>query len=73
LGTSDRCGSLSAGKRADLVILDGSPLQATSQVKGVFIAGKPFAPTSRQTDLYERYRSRLHEVRSQRAGAVAGP
>jgi imidazolonepropionase-like amidohydrolase len=73
LGLGDRCGSLSVGKRADLVILDGSPLQITSQVKGVFIGGKPFAPTSRQTELYEKYRRRLHEVRAERPGVVAGP
>jgi cytosine/adenosine deaminase-related metal-dependent hydrolase len=73
LGISDRCGSLSAGKRADLVICDGSPLQITSQVKGVLIAGKPFAPTSRQTELYDKYRERLQEVRSRQTGPVAGP
>jgi len=72
LGIADRCGSLSPGKRADLVILDGSPLQITSQVKGVMIAGKPFAPTSRQTELYDKYRQRLLEVRAKQAGAVAG-
>jgi imidazolonepropionase-like amidohydrolase len=72
LGISYRCGSLSAGKRADLIILDGSPLQITSQVKGVMVAGKPFAPTSRQTELYDKYRQRLLEVRTKQAGAVAG-
>lgn len=73
LGLSEQLGSLSVGKRADLVILDGSPLQITSQVKGVMIAGKPFAPTSRQTELYEKYRRRLREVQAARQGTVAGP
>jgi len=59
LGIADRCGSITPGKRADLVILDGSPLQVTSQVKGIVIAGQPFRPESRQTKLYEKYRQRL--------------
>jgi imidazolonepropionase-like amidohydrolase len=59
LGIADRCGSLTAGKRADLVILDGSPLQVTAQVKGVIVAGQPHRPESRQTRLYEKYRARL--------------
>lgn len=64
LGVADQCGSITVGKRADLVILDGSPLQVTSQVKGVVVGGKPFAPVSRQTMLYEKYRERLKEVRA---------
>ncbi len=64
LGVADQCGSITVGKRADLVILDGSPLQVTSQVKGVVVGGKPFAPESRQTKLYEKYRARLKEVRA---------
>ncbi|MBI1345636.1 amidohydrolase family protein [bacterium] len=59
LGIADQCGSITPGKRADLVILDGSPLQVTSQVKGVIIGGKPFRPESRQTRLYEKYRQRV--------------
>lgn len=59
LGIADQCGSITPGKRADLVILDGSPLQVTSQVKGVIIAGQPFQPESRQTRLYEKYRQRV--------------
>lgn len=64
LGIADQCGSITTGKRADLVILDGSPLQVTSQVKGVIVGGRPHAPVSRQTKLYEKYRQRLHEVRA---------
>ncbi len=64
LGVADQCGSITVGKRADLVILDGSPLQITSQVKGVVVGGRPHAPESRQTKLYEKYRGRLKEVRA---------
>ena len=59
LGIDKQVGSLDVGKHANLVILDGSPLQVTSQVKGVFVAGRPFRPESRQTRFYRRYRRRL--------------
>jgi len=64
LGIDDRVGSLTVGKLANLVIADGSPLQPTTQIKGTFIEGTPYEPTSRQTRFYERYRSRLHKVRA---------
>jgi imidazolonepropionase-like amidohydrolase len=69
LGVADQCGSLTVGKRADLVILDGSPLQVTSQIKGVMVGGQGFSLESRQTRLYERYRQRLREWRQKHAQA----
>jgi imidazolonepropionase-like amidohydrolase len=62
----DKLGSLTAGKLANLIITDGSPLQETTQYKAIFIAGKPYPAESRHTRLYEKYRGRLHEVRAQR-------
>ena len=62
LNIDDRVGSLSPGKLANLVITDGSPLQHTTQIKGVFINGTPYPAESRQTRFYKRYRRRLHEV-----------
>jgi imidazolonepropionase-like amidohydrolase len=56
---ADRYGSITAGKVANLVISDGSPLQQTTQIKGVFVAGIPYPPESRQTRFYERYQQRL--------------
>jgi len=64
LGVDADVGSITAGKRANLIITDGSPLQPTTQIKGIFIAGRPFAPESKQTRLYERYLERLSEVTS---------
>ncbi len=61
LGIENQVGSLTPTKTANLVILDGGPLQQTSNIKGVFIAGKPFAPDSRQIRFYKRYRQRLLE------------
>jgi len=66
LGADDKLGSLTAGKQADLIITDGSPLQETTQYKAIFVAGKPYAAESRHTRLYEKYRHRLHEVRAQK-------
>ena len=63
LGVADRIGSLTPGKRADVIITDGSPLITTSQVRGVIIAGRPFAPESRQTKLAEKYRERIKSTR----------
>jgi hypothetical protein len=43
LGTLDRTGTVEAGKRADLVLLDGNPLQDisnTSRIAGVMIGGR---------------------------------
>lgn len=59
LGVADRLGSLTAGKWANAIITDGSPLQETTQIKGILIQGQPFAPESRQTKFYDKYRARL--------------
>jgi imidazolonepropionase-like amidohydrolase len=67
LGVADRTGSIEEGKIANLVLTDGDLLQASTQVKGIFINGRPLEPTSKQTRLYERYRERLREVKEGRA------
>jgi imidazolonepropionase-like amidohydrolase len=76
LQVDDRLGSLAPGKMANVIICDGSPLQQTTEYKGIFVAGKPYAPESRHTRLYEKYRGRLHEIQAQRqqdAKQVAPP
>lgn len=40
LGVADRLGSLEAGKDADLVVLNGDPLDLTSQVEMVIVGGR---------------------------------
>jgi imidazolonepropionase-like amidohydrolase len=67
LGVADRMGSIEKGKIANLVLTDGDLLQASTQVKAIFINGRPLEPTSKQTRLYERYRERLREVKDGRA------
>ncbi|WP_406700275.1 amidohydrolase family protein [Singulisphaera sp. Ch08] len=64
LGISEQVGSLEAGKRANLVITAGHLLQPTTEVKAIFLDGKPIDPKSRHTRLYEKYRRRLAEVRA---------
>jgi len=59
LGVADRMGSLTVGKLANIIITDGSPLQPTTQIKGILIQGQPFQPESRQTRFYEKYKARL--------------
>lgn len=67
LGVADQLGSVEAGKRANLVLADGDILQASTQVKALFVDGKPLPPESKQTKLYERYRERLREVKEGKA------
>jgi imidazolonepropionase-like amidohydrolase len=67
LGMDEQLGSIAPGKRANLVLADGDILQASTQIKGLFIDGKPLEPTSKQTKLYDRYRERLKEVKEGRA------
>jgi imidazolonepropionase-like amidohydrolase len=64
LGVDDRLGSIEAGKRANLVITAGHLLQPTTEVKALFIGGRPVAPESRHTRLFARYARRLDEVKS---------
>ncbi len=64
LGVADQLGSLEVGKRANLVLTAGHVLQPTTEVKGLFLAGKPLAPESRHTRLYAKYRGRLAEIKA---------
>lgn len=59
LGVSDELGTLEPGKRATFFAIDGSPLEATSQVLAAWIDGEPYDfSRDRQRRLYERYRNR---------------
>ncbi|MGQ0551999.1 MAG: amidohydrolase family protein [Planctomycetota bacterium] len=59
LGLGERVGSLSAGRRADVLVTDGSPLQIRTQVRQLYIDGRAVDLSTRHTQLYERYRQRL--------------
>jgi len=54
-GMGAEIGSLRAGRKADVVIWDGDPLELTSGVQAVWIDGVKQSLTSRQTRLRDRY------------------
>ena len=64
LGVADTMGSLDAGKLANVMITDGDPLEVTTCVHNLFIAGKPILLESKHTRLYELYMQRLSEASS---------
>ena len=57
-GVDDRIGSIEKGKWADLILTDGDPLEARSQVKQMWIQGRPVSLETRHTKLYEQYTKR---------------
>jgi imidazolonepropionase-like amidohydrolase len=57
-GVADRVGSLEVGKRADLFISDGDPLEITTNIKRVFIDGEDIPMESYQTLLYKKFLAR---------------
>ena len=58
-GLEDEVGSLAPGKVADVVVTDGDLLEIATHVDAVFIDGVQADLSNRQTDFYDRYRSRL--------------
>jgi imidazolonepropionase-like amidohydrolase len=52
-------GSLEAGKRADVIVTDGSPLQMLTTVERMFVGGMEVDPMdNKQTRLFEQFRGR---------------
>ena len=62
LGLGREIGSLAPGRRADVVIWSGDPLQVTSNADAVFIDGVQQPLDTRQTKLRERYKDLCREV-----------
>ncbi|NMH58887.1 amidohydrolase family protein [Alteromonas ponticola] len=65
LGMQDTIGSISQGKRADIVIWSGDPLEVTEAAEQVFVNGEPIKMESRQTKLRDRYLSSQKESHAQ--------
>ncbi len=57
LGVDSRYGSLEPGRVADVVVWSGDPLDFASRAERVYIRGVLVPPTSRQTELLNRYRT----------------
>jgi imidazolonepropionase-like amidohydrolase len=57
-GVADKLGSIEEGKTADLMITDGDPLEAKTQVKQLFIKGKNVDLDNKHKRLYEKYLNR---------------
>jgi len=73
LGVGDKLGSIDAGKIADLVVTDGDPLEITTHVEQVWIAGRPVSMETRQTRLFQKYDQKPRGALARRHdGASAG-
>ena len=58
LGVGDQLGSIEKGKIADLILTDGDPLEAKTNIKQMFIAGREVSLESRHTREYEKWLKR---------------
>lgn len=55
-GVADRYGALAPGKVANVVVWSGDPFDFSTAVEHVLIRGREIPLTSRQTELFERYK-----------------
>jgi imidazolonepropionase-like amidohydrolase len=58
LGLGSEMGSIDVGKRADLIVTTGDPLQIVTQVERAFIGGREVSLESKHTRLWEAFRER---------------
>ena len=58
-GVADKIGSIEVGKQADFFVCDGDPFELTSNVRYLFIGGKPTPLESRHTVFYDKYLARV--------------
>jgi imidazolonepropionase-like amidohydrolase len=58
LGVGDRLGSIEKGKFGDLILTDGDPLEAKTNIRQMFIAGREVNLESRHTREYEKWMKR---------------
>jgi imidazolonepropionase-like amidohydrolase len=58
LGLGDIMGTLDVGKRADLIVVNGDPLQILATVERMWIGGEEMPLVSKHSRLYEQFRHR---------------
>lgn len=66
LGISDRVGTLEIGKDATLFVSDGDPLETETLVTAAWIQGRKVDLTSRHTQLYDKYRTKYRQLKTER-------
>jgi imidazolonepropionase-like amidohydrolase len=57
-GIADQLGTIEVGKLGNLIVTTGDPLEFTTQVRYLFIAGKLTSTDNKHQQLYERYLAR---------------
>ena len=57
-GEGDKIGSIEKGKWADLMLVNGDPLETPTQIKALYIKGKEVDLSNKQTRLYQKYLNR---------------
>ncbi len=57
-GVADKTGSVDRNKWADLIVTDGDPLEARTNIKHVFIRGRSVGADSKHQELYQKYLNR---------------
>ncbi len=57
-GVDKDYGSIEVGKVANLIVTNGCPLEIITQVRHMFIDGKPIDLSNKHTELYEKYRKK---------------
>jgi imidazolonepropionase-like amidohydrolase len=63
VGVGDELGTLTAGKRATLIVTNGDPLEPMTSIERVWIDGEEYdLDRSKHRQLYERYRERISET-----------
>ena len=58
MNVADRLGSIEVGKMANLVVTDGDLLEIRSNIRYLFIDGRPVVLTSRHTELNDAFKNR---------------
>ena len=64
LGVGDVMGSLEPGKMANIIVTDGDPMEMTTHLHNLFIAGKPVSLENKHTHLYQTYLQRLPTLKT---------